>query len=107
MTEHLLTASSPRGLARMPELHGRNGETVTVSESSAATEPALWLNLQAQVTPMNESGVITGPGQVVDVAAHLDAGTAWQLAEQLMVLLAEHYQGDARPPVGRFADLIG
>lgn len=108
MTEHLLTRSSPRGLARMPELRGRNGETIAVTESSAATEPALCLNLKAPVAPMDESGAITGPAQVVDVAAHLDADTAWHLAEQLMVLVAEHYQGDARPLLEhRYADLRG
>jgi len=98
MTEHLLTASSTRGLARMPELHGRHGESITVTESSAATEPALRLNVSASVTPMDASGAITGPAQLVDVSAHLNADTAWQLAE--------HYQGDARPPIERrFADL--
>lgn len=107
MAEHLLTSSNARGFARMPELSGRNGETVTVIESSAASGPALWLNISVPTTPTDDGGVPTGPAVPVDVGAHLDAQTAWQLAEQLMALLTEHYQGDARPPVAqRFADLV-
>lgn len=107
MTAHLVATRSPMKLARMPELQGRNGETITVSDSSAASEPSFWLHLKGTVTPMDEFSMLPEPPQSVEVSAHLDAETAWQLAEQLMALVVGHRTGDRRPPADqRIADMV-
>jgi hypothetical protein len=69
----------------MPAIVGENGITVRVYESSNAEGPHLWLRLTMPDDP------------VTDSAVELTITQAWQLAEQLVLLVTDHYQGDARP----------
>lgn len=103
MAEHLQPFANGRGFDSMPEVEGANGEIVQVRESSAAGGPHLWLDLDALVEPKDDQGNVTGAPQWTGLTAHLTAEAAWQLAEQLMFLVKEHYQGDARPTVDRRA----
>lgn len=93
LPDHLaMDRSGPRGFAYLPPLPGEfPGQQVVVYESSAADGPHLWMQAS------NENAKVT---------VSLDAEVAWRLAEQIMVLCANHYQGDARPSP-RYADLAG
>lgn len=63
-----------------------NGFDWTVSESPAASGPHVWLDVKCP--------------------AHLTAENAWRLAEQLMTLVRDHHQGDARPDVRSVAEYM-
>jgi hypothetical protein len=85
--DHLTPTVTDRGfrwLPSLPDTHGKN--SARVLESSAATEPCIWLRL-------NWDGE--------DAVVHLNAERAWQLKEQIEWLLEHHYQGDARPENAR------
>lgn len=86
MTDHLDSTRSDRGFDRLPTITGPYGSAVTVYESSASIGPHLWL--------FAETGDREPQG---GVGVHLTAEQAWQLREQIEHLLANHYQGDARP----------
>jgi hypothetical protein len=105
---HLMPVVSDRGLAglpaitgvvaegkpvgdSLPAIRGAYGGDAMVWESSAAEYPRLWLKVEVPVNP-NEP---TGPTQ--EATIHLDAVAAWQLAEQLMTQVQNHYHGDSRP----------
>ena len=75
---HLNPTRSSRGLRFMPAVDTVDGHRVQVYESSAADFAGVWLQL-------DHSNVL------------LTAEVAWQLADQLRALVAEHYQGDATP----------
>lgn len=81
-------------LQPVPSAYGGQG---TVSESSAASGPHLWLDVECPAN-LNEP-----EGPTVEAILHLTAEHAWRLAEQLMTLVRDHYQGDARPE-SRIAD---
>jgi hypothetical protein len=86
--EHLdLNGVADRGLAHMPKIPGTYGGDVMVYMSSAAVGPHVWLSAADQ---HGRSG-----------AVHLTAEAAWKLAEQLMSLVRNHYQGDATPEWAR------
>jgi hypothetical protein len=90
--EHLAPVIlNDRGFSGLPPVQGAYGGDAMVWESSAAEYPRLWLKVNEPVN-LNEP---TGPTK--DATVHLDAATAWQLAEQLMMLVQHHYQGDSRP----------
>lgn len=97
--EHLTPVASDRGLAGLPAIRGAYGGDAMVWESSAAEYPRLWLKVEVPVNP-NEP---TGPTQ--EATIHLDAIAAWQLAEQLMTQVQNHYHGDSRPD-GRVYDEV-
>jgi hypothetical protein len=78
---HLKIYTTPRGLARMPTISGSSSGIIRVYESSAASEPRIWLQI------INDDSV----------HIHLTAEAAWKLAEQIMHLVKNHYQGDATP----------
>lgn len=100
MTTHLTPITSPRGFDRLPELHGTDpGDSIEVSESSAAFTPHIWLGVKAMHTPMDAHGNILGPAVPVEANVHLTAETARQLAEQLLYLIEHHYQGTASTDV--------
>lgn len=76
LPEHLTPTTSGRGFDRYPEIHGAYGSTVCAYESSAASSPHVWLKIDED-------------------AIHLTAESATKLAEQLLALVANHYQNEA------------
>lgn len=97
--EHLTPIESARGFVRLPHIPSEYGGGADVYESSAATEPCVWLTTTAPAD-LNRLD-----GELVEAPLHLTAENAWRLAEQLMTLVANHYQGDARPQE-RHANLL-
>lgn len=76
--EHLQPVSDDRGLRSLPPVAGKYGGAVAVFESSAASEPCIWLHA---ATPTEGA-----------VHVHLTAEAAGHLAEQIEWLLEHHYQ---------------
>lgn len=93
LPEHLTVTASPRGFASLPEIPGAYGGHALVYESSAAEEPHLWLQVTVPADLRDPDG------ETVEATIHLDVAKAWQLAEQLMLGVQEHYHGDSRPEV--------
>lgn len=81
--EHLKAEEGLRGFAAMPLLLLAGGARVRVYESSNADGPHVWLH------------AMDGPAE--EARVELTAEEAWRLAEQLMTLARNHYQGDSRP----------
>jgi hypothetical protein len=99
MTDHLQASTSERGFDAFPAIPSVYDGEIRAQESSSAEGAHLWL-------------YVTGPfdlhtpdASMVDVSLHLRAEDAWRLAEQLAMLVAHHYQGDARPQK-RVIDLV-
>lgn len=92
MPDHLDRVTTSRGFDHMPMLTNERGVSVRVYESSNAEGPHLWLALALGEDSFGGT-----------TAIQLEATQAWQLAEQLSYLVANHYQGDARPPVAERA----
>lgn len=89
MSDHLNYATSDRGFDYMPAILGRiRNEQAEVYESSLATEPAVWLAVQA---PQSRNHPQLGEPQRVVI--ELPAEDAWKLADQLRHLVRHHYQG--------------
>lgn len=88
---HLQEYVSDRGFADLSAIPSEYGGHVTVSESSAASGPHLWLRAVAPVD-LNDPD-----GPTHEAPIHLTAANAWRLAEQIRHLVEHHYQGDARP----------
>lgn len=87
MTDHLTVTTSPRGFDHLPTIPSEYGGYASVYESSAADGPHIWLK-----------AVETMHGRPEESATmHLTAENAWKLADQLRLLVREHYQGDATP----------
>lgn len=97
--EHLTPVASDRGFAGLPGILGAYGGHAMVWESSAAEYPRLWLKVEVPVNPNEPNGART------EATIHLDAAAAWQLAEQLMIMVQSHYHGDSRPD-GRVYDEV-
>lgn len=96
--DHLTVDVSPRDFVLLPAIPSEYGGEIKVYESSAALAPHVWLS----ATDTN-----TGPGgQPVEACIHLTAENAWKLAEQLMSLVQNHYQGDARPEVRTYDQVV-
>lgn len=73
--EHLAAARSDRGFQRLTSpIRGEYGGEITMNESSAAAGPHVWL-------------------RTTDPDLHLTAENALLLAEQLVYLVQNHYQG--------------
>lgn len=75
MSEHLAPTTSERGFDRYPAIPGAYGGEVSIYESSAASAPHVWL-------------------KVTESPLHLTAENATKLAEQLLALVAGHYQNE-------------
>lgn len=88
---HLEPTVSSRGFRSYPSLRATGAVRVRVYESSAAGGPHVWLAVSPRPSPFVDAPVPR------ETAVHLGAEEAWHLAEQLMALVAGHYQGDARP----------
>jgi len=93
MTDHLKVRESDHGLVSMPVI-GSEFEKACVAESPNLDHPALWLRVEDYTA-----------GQQSMATIELDADRAWQLAEQIMTMVANHFHGDARP-AKRVADLL-
>lgn len=92
LPEHLRVSMTDRGFGHFPALPNQYGEaediSVSVSESSNAEYAGIWLRVK---------GLGERQGERVEAAANLTAKTAWLLAEQLAILVANHYHGNQRP----------
>jgi hypothetical protein len=91
MTDHLNITTSGRGFDAFPAVPSEYGGHVSVSESSAAKGPHLWLRATEAMRGQPES----------KTALHLTAENAWRLADQLRAAVRDHYQGDATPDWAR------
>lgn len=87
---HLVPSAGFRGLRSYPPVAAAGGVGIRVSESPTSGGPHVWLAVSGHT-------VVGADAAPFGVTAHLGAEEAWHLAEQLMALVAGHYQGDARP----------
>lgn len=78
---------SDRGFKQMEPITTSRHETVRVYESSAASEPHLWLHVTVVRSPEGYSTLEEGSGH-----AHLTLEQAEQLRDQLDYLICNHYQ---------------
>lgn len=85
MSEHLQPQRSDRGFSRLPEIPGAYGGTVRVYESSKASGPHIWLQVDLPAE--------AGRSEREKATIHLSAEDATKLAEQIQYLVANHYQG--------------
>jgi hypothetical protein len=85
--EHLAATTSERGFDHYPPIPSAYGGEVRVYESSAASGPHIWLKATAPAN-LNDPG-----GPTIEAPLHLTAENATKLAEQLLRLVATHYQG--------------
>lgn len=74
--EHLAATATDRGFDHYPAIPGAYGGEVRAYESSAASGPHVWLSVDGETI-------------------HLTAENAKKLAEQLLALVANHYQNEA------------
>lgn len=82
--EHLRTHTTDRGFDHMPEIPSGYGGSVRVYESSNAEGPHIWVKVEESMR-----------GGVPSTSfAHLKAEDAVKLAEQIMFLVANHYQNN-------------
>jgi hypothetical protein len=84
--DHLEPMTSGRGFDYLPPIPSEYGGEVSVSESSAASGPHVWLRATAPVD-LNEPN---GPTHQVPI--HLTAENALRLADQLRYIVEHHYQ---------------
>lgn len=89
---HLNRRRSSRGFSRLPHVRGAYGGWARVYESSAAQDAALWLAVASPQTSYADGTGDVAPG--VEAVIHLRAPDALALAEQLLLLLRNHYHGD-------------
>jgi hypothetical protein len=96
--QHLRVGESVSGFAIFPHLRSASqDDLISVHESSRAGGPHVGIHVETR------DGGSTG-GLSVNVT--LSATSAWRFAEQIMTAVANHYQGDSRPPLAdRVADL--
>jgi hypothetical protein len=74
--DHLTPTVTDRGFTHLPPIHGTYNDWILAYESSAADGPHIWVSVNPD-----------GP------AVHLPAENAIKLAEQLLFLAQNHYQG--------------
>jgi hypothetical protein len=84
---HLEKTTSARGFTHLPHIPSEYGGHASVSESSAADGPHVWVRATAPVD-LNRPD-----GPTREVPLHLTADNARRLAEQLLLTVKEHYQG--------------
>ncbi|WP_431728520.1 hypothetical protein [Verrucosispora sp. TAA-831] len=106
---HLVKTTTDRGFTHLPPIPSEYGGHVTVSESSAADGPHVWLRATCPVDLNNPHG------DAKETAMHLAADNALRVAEQLQQTVREHYQGwgydgdylGVNEPMRRALELIG
>lgn len=94
LPEHLRPMISDRGFKHMPALGLNFGGRLSLYESSAASEPRIWLNATMQKNP----GVIGT--ETISVTNTMDLDDVDRMIDQLMWLRDNHYQrpeGDRTP----------
>lgn len=84
---------SNRGFKHHEPVPSEYGGNVRVYESSAASAPHIWVNVECPVN-MNDP---RGPAK--DASAHLTLDNAILLRDQLTHLIENHYQTSVTPPV--------
>jgi PhoPQ-activated pathogenicity-related protein len=96
MSDHLTVTPTTRGFKTLPATNGRlRHERVFVYESSNAMEPSVWLAVEA---PANRN--YPDAFEVKQAVVELPVDDARRLAEQLLFLLANHYQNEPEPEGG-------
>lgn len=87
MPDHLTPVTSDRGFDSLPSIPatwaGQPAGEVSVSESSAASGPHIWLDVKEEIL-----------GQNSRTCVQLRVDDARKLAEQILWLAEHHYQGD-------------
>lgn len=83
---HLVVERTDRGFGHLPAIPSEYGGTVRVYESSAATGPHIWLTAEAPVDLNHPDGPMG------KAPMHLTLENAQKLAEQIQLLVANHYQ---------------
>jgi len=89
-TTHLVPVQSARGFAHLPTIRGTSGEHVRAYESSAADSPHIWLSISS---PANRN---KPDEDLIEAVAHLPVDEARKVAEQILQLCDNHYQGYLR-----------
>ena len=85
---HLVATPSPRGFMQYPPVRCTYLSDVTVSESSAASEPHVWLT----VSELDDLNNRDPDGPRHDANAHLTFEQAEQIRDQLTSVMFNHYQ---------------
>lgn len=85
---HLNRITTERGFTYLPDIPSEYGGHISVSESSAADGPHVWVRATCPVD-LNRPN-----GPTMEAAMHLTADNARRIAEQLLLTVDEHYQGD-------------
>ena len=85
---HLVPTPSPRGFMHYPPVRCTYLSDVTVSESSAASEPHVWLT----VSELDDLNTRDPDGPRHDANAHLTFEQAEQIRDQLTSVMFNHYQ---------------
>lgn len=103
--QHLTVTTTDRGFDHLPPIPSTYGGHVTAYESSGASDSYLWLKVR------DESGSSSRHGtEPTEAHAHLLVEDALRLADQLVRLVADHYQYadsvDFGPPLSAHADVI-
>lgn len=83
---HLVAAITDRGFMHMPPIASRYGGQIRAYESSAATQPCIWITADV---PANLNEPL---GPTVNAPVHLTVENALRLADQIQYLAANHYQ---------------
>ncbi|WP_328344656.1 hypothetical protein [Micromonospora sp. NBC_00421] len=85
---HLNRIKTERGFTILPDIPSQYGGWISVSESSAASGPHVWVRATAPAD-------LNAPnGPMVEAPLHLTADNARRLAEQLLLTVDEHYRAD-------------
>lgn len=91
MDDKMYVDTSARGFDHHLPVPSEYGGGISVSESSAAGGPHLWVRAKAPID-LNDPD-----GPTSEAPMHLTAENAWLLARQLLWQVVGHYQGDSRP----------
>lgn len=84
---HLTPTITDRGFKHMPSVDGRQHESVSVYESSLATEACIWLQARSPKDRNDPTGPV-----VEQATVELTVEAAVSLAEQIEWLVRNHYQ---------------
>lgn len=88
MTEQSETKHTHRGFAYTDDVEDQSGGTVSVSSSSSATAPSIWL--RTKEAPVYKSGA-------GESALHLSLDQATRLKDNLDELIKNHYWRELYP----------
>lgn len=83
---HLEPVKTDRGFQHLPSIADGYGSSIRVYESSAATEPYVWVKIREELTTPRG-------GQTKEICAHLAMEDLVKLGEQIEWMKQHHYQG--------------